>query len=396
MPIAVLYFFFNSFMLPQGLLYTTILTPLFLIWLLKYPSLNYLYYFFIVTIPFALIHFVQGVHAAYYARSYVLLFTWFVFGIAFYQFLKNCHTLRSIFRVLVLINFVFVIIGCIAFFVPALREHFWLTTFVSAGLTDFPRLMLLTYEPSYYCTLLAPLAIYYYLKMIMRQLPNAQVYAILITVPLILSFSLSVLLGIPIALLILMLFNLGRLLRNIKYQYIIFGSAVLIAAGLIVLYFVYPDNPLFVRIANIFSGHDSSFRGRTVEAYFLASKVAEQKSLVFGAGLGQPKLLGVELWSEFYNNTFTVDDVTIPCVMAETFAVFGFAGVFIRLALQFYLFFKTKVYNNYYRFALFVFVFIFQFTGSFITNIAELAIWILAFTNTFEEFDRKKLKSAHG
>jgi len=84
MPIAVLYFFFNSFMLPQGLLYTTILTPLFLIWLLKYPSLNYLYYFFIVTIPFALIHFVQGVHAAYYARSYVLLFTWFVFGIAFY------------------------------------------------------------------------------------------------------------------------------------------------------------------------------------------------------------------------------------------------------------------------------------------------------------------------
>jgi hypothetical protein len=54
------------------------------------------------------------------------------------------------------------------------------------------------------------------------------------------------------------------------------------------------------------------------------------------------------------------------------------------------------VYNNYYRFALFVFVFIFQFTGSFITNIAELAIWILAFTNTFEEFDRKKLKSAHG
>jgi len=151
-----------------------------------------------------------------------------------------------------------------------------------------------------------------------------------------------------------------------------------------------------VRIANIFSGHDSSFRGRTVEAYYLASKVAEQKSLVFGAGLGQPKLLGVELWSEFYNNTFTVDDVTIPCVMAETFAVFGFAGVFIRLALQFYLFFKTKVYNNYYRFALFVFVFIFQFTGSFITNIAELAIWILAFTNTFEEFDRKKLKSAHG
>src|SRR5688500_8121088 len=91
LPIAVLYFFFNSFMLPQGLLYTTILTPLFLIWLLKYPTFHYIWFFFLFTIPFAIILYMHGIHLLFYFRSYALLFTWFVFGIAFYQFLKNCR-----------------------------------------------------------------------------------------------------------------------------------------------------------------------------------------------------------------------------------------------------------------------------------------------------------------
>lgn len=396
MPLAVLYFFFNNFMLPHGLLYTTILTPVFLIWLLRYPSFHYIFYFFLFTVPFAIIHLSLGVHTQYYFKSWALLFTWFTFGIAFYQFLKNCHSLRSIFRLLVLINFVFVIVACIAFFIPSLRDSFWLTTFVSRKLDQFPRLMMLTYEPSYYSTLLAPLAIYYILKMIMRQLPNAQLYAVLLAVPLVLSFSLGILLGIPIAFLALFVISLPRLMKRLKYQYIIFGSVIFVVVALVVVYIAFPDNPLFVRISNLFSGHDSSFRGRTVEAYYLASKVAEQKSLLFGAGMGQVKVLGWELWNKFYNYKFTIDEVAIPCVMAETFAVFGIVGVIIRLGVQVFLFFKTRVYNNYYRFTLFVFVFIYQFTGSFLSNIAELAIWILAFTNTFEEFDRKKLNRAYG
>ena len=396
LPVAVLYFFFNSFMLPHGLLYTTILTPLFLIWLLRYPSFHYLFYFFLFTVPFAVIHFEQGVNTEFYLKSYALFFTWFVFGVAFYQFLKNCNTLRSIFRLLVLINFVFLIIACVAFFSTSLRDSFWLTTFVSRKLDQFPRLMMLTYEPSYYSTLLAPIAIYYYLKMIMRQLPGWQLYAIMISVPLVLSFSLGILLGIPIAFLFLFLFRLPRLMRNIKYQYIIFGSVALLAVGFILVFFLYPNNPLFVRISNLFTGHDSSFRGRTVEAYYLASKVAEQKSMIVGAGLGQTKLLGLELWRTFYKFNFSIDQVAIPCVMAETLAVFGIVGVIARLGIEVFLFFKTKVYNNYYRFVLFVFIFIYQFTGSYLNNIAELAIWVLAFTNTFEEFDRKKMKGAYG
>jgi hypothetical protein len=396
LPVAVLYFFFNSFMLPHGLLYTTILTPVFLLWLWRYPSFNYLLYFFLFTIPFAVIHFEQGVHTEYYIRSFAVQFTWFVFGIALYQFLKNCQSLRSIFRMLVLLNFVFVIIACIAYF-SSLRDSFWLTTFVSRRLDQFPRLMMLTYEPSYYSTLLAPIAIYYYLKMIMRQLPNAQFYAVMITLPLVLAFSLGILLGIPIALFILFLYRLPRLMKRLKYQYIIFGTAIVLAIAIVLVFLFFPDNPLFVRISNLFKGYDSSFRGRTVEAYWLASKVAEQKSIIVGAGLGQTKVLGLELWRNFYVYNFSINEVAIPCVMAETLAIYGIAGVILRLGIEIFLFFKTKVYNNYYRFALFVFIFIYQFTGSYIYNIAELTIWVLAFTNTFEEFDRnKKLNGAAG
>jgi hypothetical protein len=51
------------------------------------------------------------------------------------------------------------------------------------------------------------------------------------------------------------------------------------------------------------------------------------------------------------------------------------------------------VWTNYYRLLLFLFVFIYQFTGSFITNVAEYVIWILAFTNTFHQFDVKAGKN---
>jgi hypothetical protein len=48
------------------------------------------------------------------------------------------------------------------------------------------------------------------------------------------------------------------------------------------------------------------------------------------------------------------------------------------------------VWRNYYRLLLFTFIFIYQFTGSFITNVAEYVIWIMAFTPVFREFDKGK------
>jgi hypothetical protein len=80
---------------------------------------------------------------------------------------------------------------------------------------------------------------------------------------------------------------------------------------------------------------------------------------------------------------------SIPNAAAETLAIFGWAGLILRIGIELFFFFLTKVWTNYYRLLLFLFVFIYQFTGSFITNVAEYVIWILAFTNVFHQFDVK-------
>jgi hypothetical protein len=168
-------------------------------------------------------------------------------------------------------------------------------------------------------------------------------------------------------------------------------SGLIIIAAFIVLYYVYPNNPLYLRIKNIFSGRDSSFKGRASDSFQLAWSVAQEKSIYFGIGLGQLKLIGVKIWNDFYNTVFNVNAITIPNAVAETFAIYGVTGLIIRFSLEWYFFFRTKTYSNYYRLGLFIFIFIYQFTGSYFFNIAEYMIWTLAFSQVFEEFNRKNI-----
>jgi hypothetical protein len=49
------------------------------------------------------------------------------------------------------------------------------------------------------------------------------------------------------------------------------------------------------------------------------------------------------------------------------------------------------VYNNVYRLAIFIFIFIYQFTGSFMFNIIELTCWVIAFTPSFPEFNSENV-----
>jgi hypothetical protein len=390
MPIAVLYFFFNGFLLPLGLLYTTILTPLFLLWLFKYDALKQLSYFFIITIPFAIFHFINGVEPKYYLTSYILLFSVYVFGLSFYQFLKISTTLRSMYRNLLLINVGFFVLALIGLFIPALKEIFWFDSQLSNNIGGINRLRLFTYEPSYYSTLLVPIALYYYIKAIMNKLPERFTPVILISLPLILSFSMGVIFGTLLSILITCLLNARTLFSKQTIAVSLLGGAILLFVGLGVAFVFFPDNVFFQRISNVFEGRDSSFKGRTYDSFYLAWKVAEMKSIFFGCGLGQIKVVGLELWREYYDYKFSINEIAIPNVMGDTLAVFGLLGVAIRLFIQIFLFFKTRVYSNTYRLALFTFIFIYQFTGSYLYNIAEYVIWILAFTNVFTEFDKNK------
>lgn len=159
---------------------------------------------------------------------------------------------------------------------------------------------------------------------------------------------------------------------------------------MIFLLLFFHDNLLFLRISNVFSGNDSSFKGRTYDSFYLGWTIASKKSLFWGSGLGQIKVLGVDLFKEYYqSNDFTTNSVAIPNAVGETLAVFGVFGLVLRFFFEFYFFIKTRVWENYYRLGLFIFIFIYQFTGSFMMNLAEYTIWILAFhPHIFPEFKK--------
>jgi len=390
MPAALLYFFFNAFLLPLGLLYTTLLSPFLLIWQSKYPSFRHLRLFFVFTIPFLVIHFAQGVYVSYYLKSYLLLFTVFIFSLALYQFLKICHTLGSIYKNLAIFNFIFTLIALVLLFIPTLKHLLWTSSSLSIGIEQVERLKLLTYEPSYYSTLLAPIALYYYVKAMLRRLGNPALMLILVSVPLALSFSFGVIWSTLFAMIVLLVTNFSFFFPRKKLAVYIFSGIFILLIAIVVIVFLFPNNLFWRRLVNVFNGKDTSFQGRTYDAFYLAWKVAQMKSIIWGSGLGQTKMLGLQLWRSYYGSAnFTINTVAIPNAVGDTLATFGIAGLVIRFGVEIILFFTARVYNNFYRFLLFLFVFVYQFTGSFIFNIAEYVIWILAFSSVFPELDKK-------
>lgn len=391
LPIAILYFFFNSFLLPLGLMYTTLLTPFFIVWLYRYPSFRYIWLFFLVTVPFMLIHFLNGVDYIIYFKSYLLFFSVYVFCLAFFQFLRLTESLDSLFWNITLINALFVVLAMFILMTPW-YDLMWYKNQLTAGVGLTYRLKLLTYEASYYSLLLIPLVLYYYLKLLLQSFPGKFLTFFIITVPLLLSLSFGVILGMALTLIILFSTNPRLLTRNPKLPGFLMGLGSVFLIAVLLLIRFYPDNVIFVRIGNIFKGEDASFNDRTFDSLYLGWELAAKKSLLFGSGPGQIKVIGVELFNSFYNKTFTPDLIVIPNNIGDILAKYGILGVLIKLFLEIYFFFKSRAYLNYYRLVLFLFIFIYQFTGSFITNIVEYVLWIMAFYPAlFPEFDKKNV-----
>lgn len=395
LPVAFLYFFLNSFFLPLGLLYTTLLTPIFIIWLYKYSSFKYIWYFFYFITPFVIIQFINGVNIKSYVISFLLIFSVYVFAITFHRFLKECTSLRIIYKNLLLINSVFVIIAMIALAVPPLTSTFWHIGSISSGIESIKRLKLLTYEASYYSTLLTPIALYYYLKLIILKLPNPYIVAFLLTLPLVLSLSFGVILAIALSILFTLLAGFRTFFPHKNLPVYLIISGIILIALFITFVQLFPENILVQRLNNVLAGTDTSFRGRTTDSFYLGWELAKLKSLWFGVGPGQVKEVGLDIFRDFYNYApFLRENVRIPNSLGDTLATFGIVGVAIRMIAEVYLFFKSKVWSNYYRLSLFLFIFIYQFTGSYLTNIAEYVIWILAFhRGLFTEFDKAAIKA---
>jgi len=211
----------------------------------------------------------------------------------------------------------------------------------------------------------------------------------MLLLPLILSFSLGVISAIIVGILVTGTVHYKTFLHNKRFMNLLGMAAMVCVAAAVFGLIFFPDNILFVRIANVISGKDPSGKGRTFEAFWLAGQLLEKKSYWWGIGPGQIKILGFELIRAYYGYGYDTTHVAIPNAAAETLAIFGWVGLVVRIGVECFFFVYTRVWRNYYRLLLFTFIFIYQFTGSFITNVAEYVVWIIAFTPAFREFDSR-------
>jgi hypothetical protein len=388
MTVGILFFFFNGYLLPHGLLYTILLTPFFLLNLLQKKEAKVYLGFFLVTLLLGIIQYTYTGHLGEYLKSFILMQTAAIFVINAYAVINGNADIPRLFKALGSMNLVLLVLSIIFLFIPAIRSVVWYEVPISNGIPVFPRLKMFTYEASYFSLLIVPVFCFYFLRKVLLN-GNWGLALAGFTLSLILSFSMGVLGGLIISILLLYAFNLNDLKQKINLSYVAIGCTSLIVAGVIALKF-FPHNPLFARLSNIESGQDTSARGRTYESFELAWNLAKMQNKWLGIGLGQLKIFGREYIIQYYSYSNMIDDVRIPNAVAETLNVYGITGIVIRFSVILFLFIRTKVWQNYYRLLLFIFIFIYQFTGSFLFNIVEYIIWVLAFSPAlFQQFNRQ-------
>ncbi len=385
---AILIFFFNSFLLPEGLTYTLLLTPMWLYLLYLQGRLSIATGILMPLTIFAVIHLLHGVDIIYYSRS-ILMIAGMTTFLVVSSFFINSSSINwdLIFRDISILNFFFTLLSFCLLFFPSINSVVWYKVPVSLNI-DVPRLKLFTEEASHYSYLLAPVAIYFYSRAIFFKTTKPLLTLFIITVPFLASFSLGVLSAILFGSIVVFTVYFTRLFSTIKSRVSFFAGVMVIIGLLLVWYKINPGNILFVRIHNIFNGDDTSARGRTYEAFILANKVIAQKSYLWGIGPGQLKLIGRDIIVQYYLYSKIPEVIRIPNACAETIVCFGYVGFCIRLVVEAVLFFTTKVYTSPYRLWLFAFAFIYQFTGSYITNTAEYLVWIIAFSSMFPEYEK--------
>jgi O-antigen ligase len=387
LPFVILYFFLNNFLLPQGLLYTAILTPLFLYWLYKnhqIPGLLKWGILLLIPIPFQIL---SGVDIKSYGISTVQVFTVWIFlftAIKAVKFMQDGFS--DILRQVLAINTLLVFLALLILPFPTINSLMWDFTPISPGVPEFPRLMLLAYEPSHYALLLSPVFIYFLLKIMMGKSDHPLLLAFAVIAPLIISLSFGVLGALVLALLITAIAYFLKFPASSRSVF--FNVLILFVIAIVILAFVWPSNPVFERLGNIFQGSDTSAKGRLSDSFMFAVDLIKKYNPFFGVGPGQVKVLAHDFIVEYYQyyGDFA-KTVRIPNSMGEMLAVYGVYGFVLKLAFEIFFFVRLKIYQNIYSFALFLFIFIYQFTGSFLTNVAEMGIWAIVFGIRFQMFE---------
>lgn len=392
LPFTVLYFFGNNFLLPEGLLYTAILAPVFLYYIYREGDLKKMMKWsllLLIPIPFQL---VSGVDLKSYLISTILVFTAWLFLFAAIRAVKNNgNNLEAIFKTVLIINSVLLLAALIFLPFQPLRDIFWYSIPISPNVPGFPRLKLLAYEPSHYALLLSPVFFFYLLKTLTGNVKHPLLVITAIGIPIVISLSFGVVGAMVLAMLIGTIIYI-KILPKVYWSYF-FYSVLFVIVFALLTWFIWPSNPVFMRIENILTGADTSAKGRLFNSFWFAWDLIKTHNLFMGVGPGQVKILAHDLIVNYYQYSGEYAEIVrIPNSMGEILAIYGIFGFVLKLFLELFFFIRLKIYNNYFNLVLFLFVFIYQFTGSFLINVAELGVWVIVFNANFPLFKIDSLK----
>jgi len=253
-PFVFIYFFLNSLGLPFGLTYTSLLAPLFYIWIIFVRKKEILLPFLAVLLPFVIVHIeFVGVDIKSYSASFLNFVLVYISCQAVYTFLLRCKDLEGILRQILVLNFIFCIIA-IPFYFTAYYQPLWIEQDIGGNVGRLRRLRLLTYEPSYYAFLFTPL-FYFFLLQYCFRLNKIKIRWLIpmLFVPYILSFSLGVIAAAIFAGIITWIVYFNRLTRKKR----ILNALVYTSAGfvsvMVILVLFFRHNPLEA-CKNIISG----------------------------------------------------------------------------------------------------------------------------------------------
>src|SRR5690606_20734904 len=136
-------------------------------------------------------------------------------------------------------------------FVPPLKETVWYVMSISENIQPMPRLKMFTSEASHYSFLWALFFLYFIVRMLFSNTSGYGLTLVMITLPLLLSFSLGVLSALVAAGVLTLIFFRKHLVFSPKAKrYLLYGLGFFIVLSLL-LFLCYPDNPLFLRIQNV-------------------------------------------------------------------------------------------------------------------------------------------------
>lgn len=380
------YFIFNYYLLPIPLTWVNIGAMLtILIWWKKSFNKATIAAFLIFSI-YSVIHYLNGVNIEYYIRSSALIINLPLTALALRYFLLN-HTaaFKKGMEVAVWASSVLFIIGLLIYYSPYSSILWSSHDFIGDGDTLL-RFNGLSYEPSHYALVLTPLFAYYFISFALYRTKKALILLAATSIPIAatLSFGFAAAFFSTILLLLIPILMDGRL-KKMMIGALLIGIVTSIAVAS-------ADEMLSQRIDLVMKGKDTSVNGRTWQAFYLAYKCAEERSVLFGIGQGQVKVIGEEVIRPYYQKIegYSKEDwpvLALPNSAAETLAMYGVIGLIIKLFLIAVLFYKMKVYKNWFQLFIFVFIFVYQLMGSFFLSVAEILIWVLAFSPIFPEFD---------